>query len=608
MEKWISAGLISAMAALAGLAASVQAAETGAQKNGLLARNVVIFVADGMRYDSVNESNGPTFMKVRREGVDFTNSHAVYPTLTTVNGAAIATGHLPGDNGDYANTMYTGFPSACQAGATVTFIEDNCVLREIKTRYQGGYLGQTTLMQAAQKAGVTTIIVGKNGPAGIQNLNALESKDDSVSGFFMDEFTNKLDTSPTLNEPLASEIQSATGAASPAYTTAPNWVQQSYFLAATTQVLIPHLRSENKPFALLFWSRDPDTTQHAATDSAGRLVPGINSNTDWQAIHNADNDLKGILDTLKQYGLDKTTDVIVIADHGFSTIAKGIPDSSGNYQTTLQNGWLAKDIAGWMGEKVYTPNNKSVEVDVAGGEHPGDSSYIGKSGQHPDVITVSNGNTEFIYVTGDGAAQQAKTKMLVEKLLNASYTGGLFVNDAVMKGHEADFKGTLPMSDIGMIGVSTMPQPTIVITFRSFLTKGCQETKPLLCAAEVADTTLDVGQGNHGALSRADTRNYMAAIGPDFKAGVKISSPVGNVDVAPTAAHILGVSLSGAGTLKGRVMTEAFKGAPEVRVTTRRIVSEKSDNGLQTVLDTQEVGGVRYMDAGGIPGRVVGLE
>lgn len=324
MKNWIYAGLISAMAASAGAAAPARATEpaTGpaagpaAGNDGAQPHNVVIFVADGMRYDSVNENDGPTFMKVRREGVDFTNSHAVYPTLTTVNGAAIATGHLPGDNGDYANTMYTAFPSACQAGATVTFVEDNCVLREIKAHYATGYLGQTTLMQAAKKAGITTVIVGKNGPAGIQNLNALESKDNSLSGFFMDDFTNKLDTSPKLNEPLANEIQSATGSTSPASTTAPNWVQQSYFLAATTQVLIPHLKSENKPFALLFWSRDPDTTQHGATDSAGMLVPGINSNTDWLAIHNADNDLKGILDTLKQYGLDKTTDVIVVAEIG----------------------------------------------------------------------------------------------------------------------------------------------------------------------------------------------------------------------------------------------------------------------------------------------------
>lgn len=599
MKKLICAGALSVLC-MAGMAEAEAAAAAPH-------RNIVIFVADGLRYDSVNEDDAPTFMKVRTEGVDFTNSHAVYPTLTTVNAAAIATGHMPGDNGDYANVMYTAFPTPCLAGSTVPYVEDNCVLRDVKKHYPDGYLPQTTLMQAARRAGFNTVLVGKNGPLGIQNLNAMDSLDNSVADFFLDEYTNRWNTSPTLSEPLASEIQSATGSKAPAYTTAPNWVQQSYQLAATTQVLIPHLATENKPFALLFWSRDPDITQHHTSDSAGKLVPGINSNNDWQAIHNADSDLKGIIDTLKQYGLDKNTDVIVVADHGFSTIAKGVPDANGDYHTTLQNGWLAKDIAGWMGENVYDPDNGFVEVDVKSGEHPGGNSYIGTSPKTPDVVTVSNGNTEFIHVTATGAAQVATAKKLVEKLLHASYTAGIFVNDAVMKGHEADFKGALPMSDIGMIGVSTMPQPTIIVAFRSFLVKGCKEVKPLLCAAEISDTTLDVGQGNHGAFSRADTRNFMAAIGPDFKAGVKIASPVGNVDVAPTAAHLMGITLSGPGALKGRVMREALKGQPEVKVTNRRISSEKSDNGLATVLDVQEVDGERYISAGGIPGRVVGL-
>ncbi|HJW41976.1 MAG TPA: alkaline phosphatase family protein, partial [Rhizomicrobium sp.] len=64
-------------------------------------RNVVIFIADGLRYDSVNPDVAPTFARIRREGVDFVNSHAMYPTVTTANASAIATGHYLGDTGDY---------------------------------------------------------------------------------------------------------------------------------------------------------------------------------------------------------------------------------------------------------------------------------------------------------------------------------------------------------------------------------------------------------------------------------------------------------------------------------------------------------------------------
>ena len=48
-------------------------------------RNVIIFVADGLRYGSVNATDTPAFWKVRTEGVNFANSHSVYPTLTMPN-------------------------------------------------------------------------------------------------------------------------------------------------------------------------------------------------------------------------------------------------------------------------------------------------------------------------------------------------------------------------------------------------------------------------------------------------------------------------------------------------------------------------------------------
>ena len=70
--------------------------------------NVIIFVADGLRRNSVNATDAPTLLKLRTTGVDFANSHSVYPTFTTANASAIATGHGLGDTGDYANAFYPG--------------------------------------------------------------------------------------------------------------------------------------------------------------------------------------------------------------------------------------------------------------------------------------------------------------------------------------------------------------------------------------------------------------------------------------------------------------------------------------------------------------------
>src|SRR6266852_6721790 len=48
----------------------------------------------------------PTLFRLRAEGVDFTNSHAVFPTVTRVKAAALSTGAQPGTNGLLGNQMY----------------------------------------------------------------------------------------------------------------------------------------------------------------------------------------------------------------------------------------------------------------------------------------------------------------------------------------------------------------------------------------------------------------------------------------------------------------------------------------------------------------------
>src|SRR4029434_10805306 len=78
-------------------------------------QNVILFVADGLRAAAVTSTRAPTFARMRDAGVNFSNSHSVYPTITTANASVIATGHLIGDTGDFGNTFYTGFPVASAA-------------------------------------------------------------------------------------------------------------------------------------------------------------------------------------------------------------------------------------------------------------------------------------------------------------------------------------------------------------------------------------------------------------------------------------------------------------------------------------------------------------
>jgi len=583
-------------------------------------RNVVVFVADGLRYASVTPETAPTFAKVRREGVDFANSHAMYPTVTTANASAIATGHYLGDTGNYANSLYFGFPIQCRLGppAMLTFLEDDCVLRAVKGHFGDGYVGQTTLLQAARAAGLNTVVIGKKGPAAIQFLAALDSTNEDVGGplgIFIDESTNhpkNLDGTSTMSTALHGDLVNdafgATGLGAPPFTSAPNLTQQAYLLSVTTLVLIPELKISGKRFAMLFWSRDPDTTQHGAHDSDGALVPGINSTSGRTAIYNADSDLKGILDALKQWGLYDNTDVFVVADHGFSTIAKGIPTRDGALvRSTLAGGFVALDVARWLGgQNIYDPDKDNLQVDLSAGERPGGDALIGPSPEAPMAMVAANGGSDFIYVP-EGPGGRATAKRIYDGLIRQPYVGALFVNDDLLKsGNPKDFAGSLPMSAVNLIGAGGTPRPAIVVGFRSFVAKGCKLGAEM-CTAEIADTGLQTGQGMHGSFSRADTRNFMAAIGPDFKRRFVDRAPVGNADVTPTLAHILGLDLPGPGVLKGRVAAEALVGGKPVTPVRRTVVSAKAANGFRTVLKLQAVGATRYFDAAGMPGRTMGL-
>ena len=82
------------------------------------------------------------------------------------------------------------------------------------------------------------------------------------------------------------------------------------------------LKARNKPFVLVFWSRDPDGTQHNQGDSPLKVTPGINGPTSLAAIKNADDNLADLRRALDELGLAATTDIIVSADDGFSTISK----------------------------------------------------------------------------------------------------------------------------------------------------------------------------------------------------------------------------------------------------------------------------------------------
>jgi hypothetical protein len=573
--------------------------------------NVVLFVADGLRFRMVDDSTAPTVAAIAREGVSLRNSHALFPTFTTANASDMATGHMLGDTGDFSNTIYTGFEVPGAGNSLTPFLESDPVLADVDEHFSGNFLDEATILKLARDQGYSTASVGKIGPALIfdhterSGTHTILIDDATGSAKGVPLSAEMIDRLKTANLPLAAPPRGANGnpgnMTTPG-TLTPNIVQQDYFAAATTRAILPLFKERDKPFVLVFWSRDPDGTQHYQGDSLNSLVPGINGPTSLAAIRNADDDLARIRAALAELKLLNATDIITVADHGFSTISKESQTSStvrtrfaDTPEGHLPLGFVALDLANALKAPLIDPDDNYKTITP--GQHTKfGNGLIGGDKNNPKVVVAANGGSDLIYLP-DG--DQALAGRIVDALLTQDYVSGIFVDTKLGK-----FPGTLTLDDVALEGSAVTPHPAVVISFRSFDTV-CGE--PVRCTVEVADTVLQQGQGMHGSFSRADTWNFMAMEGPDFKAHFVDPAPASNADVGRTIAHLLKLPVKDNGALVGRVLSEALAEGAMPDVTGCTLISDPAPNGLVTVLNMQVVGTTRYFDGAGFPGRTVGL-
>jgi hypothetical protein len=586
-----------------------------ASAQNALPHNLILFVPDGLRGRIVTPQTAPSMAEVRDKGVNFKNSHSLFPTFTTANASAMATGHYLGDTGDFSNTIYTGYPVGPANGTVTPFLEIDPVIIDADEHFGGDYLNEETVLKMARAKGYSTAALGKLGPTLIFDHTDKVGAD-GLHSIVIDDSTGGKDGVPLSDEmkdaltkaglPLATPSRGDNGKAGDAKTpgtTVPNTAQQAYFADVASKVVLPMFKARNKPFVLVFWSRDPDGSQHNTGDSLNTLIPGINGPTSLAGIKNADNNLAQLRKALDDLGLTASTNIIISSDHGFSTISKESktsPSAKVTYEDTprdfLPMGFLAIDLAKALKLPLFDPNDKNARV--ADNAHPkAGNGLIGQDAAKPDVVVATNGGSDLIYLPNKDKKLAERT---VKALLEQDYVSGIFVEDDFGK-----IPGTLPLSQLGLRGKAVTPHPAIVINFRSYTT-GCDE--PTNCSVEVADTVLRQGQGMHGSFGRGDTMNFMAATGPDFKAGYVDALPVSNADVGATAARLLALTPKPKGNLIGRVITEAMPNGPTPKAFSGTVKSQPSGNGLRTVLNFQRVLAQRYFDAAGFPGRTVGLE
>ncbi len=216
-------------------------------------------------------------------------------------------------------------------------------------------------------------------------------------------------------------------------------------------------------------------------------------------------------------------------------------------------------------------------------------------GSDATAIVAANGGSDLIYVP-DGSAETVRR--IVNLLLTYDYVGAVFVDSKY-----GAIPGTLPLDAIGLVGANGLPHPAMAVAFKVFYLNPAD----LQTAIQIADTTLQEGQGMHGGIGRESTFNNMAAMGPDFKRGFVDPAPVSNADIVPTLLKLMTIPAQPHGTLKGRSIDEALIGGAEstpVKTATDRFSADECPIHCVAIpgIRRRALSGLRLPDETGDPG------
>ena len=632
----------------------------------------IIMVWDGLRPDSVSADVTPRLSALRQSGTNFSDNHSTYPTFTMMNGSSFATGSFPKTSGFYGNTFWTPpqgstntIPSGNGAGGSPAdyvdpiFTEDYQVLTTLNSYYGDQLLLVKTLFATAQSAGLVTATIGKSGAAYIQDLGR--------GGYFLDEntvmprslvtelqgagFAIPAATVNTYSSADAVTLAASNGAptAKPGYVVfnttaydpngaiaissrdgadttqgAPEDAANKYMMQVFTQYILP----QKKPMLSLIWFRTPDNVEHGYGPGSANAIAGLRSQ---------DARLGELMDALQVQGLDSSTNVVVVSDHGHSSVSGPLdlyPLRTITPSTTVSSGaspvsnasigdrsttgysfsgdvrsadlltyrsFHAYDGTGCATDSMFglSPDGVAtvpVKIDTAGTLCGGSTTakYQAVSATLPapvasfkvppadrfpadGIVVAANGGSDYFYVPGHDAAV---VKSLVKFLQQREEYGAIFVDNRY-----GPIDGTLTLAQVNLENAARQDkgQPDVIVSFTWDDTVAIQNT------TGIEFESFGGGQrGMHGSFGTTDVHNTLIAHGPSFKPGT-VTTPSGNVDVAPTVAHVLGLSMPQA---DGRILDEglvrpAATGAPTLATST---VTSTTATGLSFELPTDPSG------------------
>lgn len=294
------------------------------------ATRALLMVWDGMRPDLVRPDLTPNLRALAGQGVWFEASHAVFPTVTRINAATLATGAAPAAHGLPGNMLYA--PLVDPAGP-ISLGEGDSV-PALARRY-GVFRPRTVADVVAEHGGRTAVVSnGTRGSALMCHPRVRDKRDVLLH--------------PTLSRP--DDLAAVVARLGPLPAAAiPDSARNRWFARAAAEYILPELGPE----LLVFWHNDPDKSQHRH---------GFGHPLSLRAIRDADDHLGLILDALERLGLRRETAVVVASDHGYVSVGRRVDLAAELVAAGLKAAPDSTDV-------VVAPNGGAVLVYVPDGSH-----------------------------------------------------------------------------------------------------------------------------------------------------------------------------------------------------------------------------------------------
>jgi arylsulfatase A-like enzyme len=505
------------------------------------ARVILVFVLDGLRPEAINPADTPTLFRLRQEGVHYLNSHAVFPTVTRVNAAAIGTGAYPGANGIVSNVMYV--PEVNQGHPFN--LGDFQHLLSLEAVSGGRLILVKTLGEQLQEHGLQLAVVssGSTGSSLLLNPHATRGVGTLVNGYF--DPGRLVAFPPAVNKIILERFgpAPAKGGAAEPHRAAVDWIEDGL-----REFVLPELR----PDVVINWLTEPDHMQHAF---------GAGSPESRQMLQNNDRHIGRILDTLQVMGLAEQADIFVASDHGFSRVTFAI----NVVQAFMEAGLKA------------APDSD-------------------------DVVVASSDQAVLLHVRDHAPEriQQLVQWLQAQEWIGVIFTRGARPTDGSGPAASPDpqgwIDGTFSLELIHL--ANEVRGPDVLFTF-----PWTSATNRFgLAGTDLVHSTRAPGArsgdaSSHGSMSPWTIRNTCFAWGVDFKRGVEVRIPASNVDLVPTILALKGLS---AGTSHdGRILREALLGGPDeeqIAVNTRVLTTQAHGRHYQAAIQISTVEHQRYID------------